>query len=472
MTMSKPIRQHPLMMVLGFIDQLKSLVLPVALFFLIDMLTGDAQGFRIIYVILPLSFAGIGVLYAILQWIFYTYDYQDGVLYIRQGIFVKKLTTIKKERIQTINIEAGIIHRVFKLVRLNIETAGNLSDSELAIQAMDKASAYQLKAALEGELRSENALAESGYKVTADRLFFAGITSGGVGIIMLVMIGFASQFIVLLPDHIWDNIFAQGAIVITIIVILFVISSWFISIVRYVIRYAYFTIIKDHHEFNIKRGLIQQKLLSLKEHRIQSINIIEGLLRQPFRYQAIEVDVAGGSAYKESTKTVTHPFIHNDELNDYFEYAFDDYQYEKALNQLPKRALKRYLFRATVPFIVIIPVYIIYPVALWSLLLLIISWLWAYLKFKDAGFLLKDKQLKIRKRNIARLTSFTKKEHIQSLYIKQNIFQRISKLATLEIFVLSSPSAVKYTVKDLDMNDAQAVLSWTRPRRNKEVKES
>ena len=470
--MSNAKRQHPLMMLLGFIEQLKSLVIPIALFFVIDILTGDTQGFRMFYVVIPVSFAAVGVVYAILQWIFYTYDYQDNVLYVKQGIFVKKMTTIKKERIQTINIEAGIIHRLFKLVRLNIETAGNLTDSELSIKAMEKTTAYQLKKALEGDAVGLEEEAGHGYKVTTDRLFFAGLTSGGVGIIMLVMIGFLSQFAFLLPDHIWDNIFAQGIFVLTLLVILFIVSSWFISIVRYVIRYAYFTIIKDNQEFNIRRGLIQQKLLSLKEHRIQTVNIIEGILRQPFHYQAIEVDVAGGSSYKESTKTVTHPFIHMGELSAYFDYAFHRHTYTDALIKLPKRALKRYLIRATLPFVLLIPLFIFVPMTLWALFLLIPSWIWGTFKYKDAGFYHDETQLKIRTRNVARLTSFTQKEHIQSFKIKQNIIQKISHLATIEFAVLSSPSAVKYAIKDIDSKDAVNLLEWTRLKHQSKAKDA
>lgn len=467
--MSDPKKQHPLTILISAIDQIKNFVLPMLFVFGLDFIIGETRNINLYFFLIPLGILVLTAVIAFIQWLFFTYAYKDNILTIKRGVFIKKERTIKRERIQTINLEAGIILRIFKLVKVNVETAGGLAESELEIKAIKKEEAYALKQALENgdnELESKETDEKGGYKVTTERLIIAGLTSGSVGIVMAIILAFASQFVALLPESVWTTLASFGVFIIVTIFIMFTLVSWLISIVRYAITYAFYTIRKDNGEFNITRGLIKQKHLSLKEHRIQSITMIEGVLRQPFNYQALEVDVAGGVTYKESTKTVVHPLIHDEELSEYFDYAFKDYDYFLNLTTLPKRARIRYFIRATIPFLFLIPLFIFIP---WTLLLLILwglNIIWANLRFKDAGYSIKDNQVVFRFRRIARTTSFTKKEHIQALNISRNILQRWRKLATVDIQVLSAPSSVTYRVKDLDIEDAIALYQWFKPHQN------
>ncbi|MFW6285075.1 MAG: PH domain-containing protein, partial [Bacillota bacterium] len=262
--MSEPKRQHPMMILITFLEQLKGIVVPILLVGGLEFLYGDRSGFSIWYVMVPLTILALSVLSAVFHWWFYRYDYQDDRLHIKKGIIFKQERTIKRERIQTIHIEAGLIQRIFGLVRVSVETAGGLSELELDLKALEKDKAYGLKHTLENgmdlgtdrEQASETDDDENeGYAVSFTRLLAAGLTSGGVFVIMAVMLAFAMQFTFLLPEDLWSDFNALGAAVIGGAILLYVVVSWVISVIRYALTYAFYTVKKVNGEFSIKRGL-------------------------------------------------------------------------------------------------------------------------------------------------------------------------------------------------------------------------
>src|SRR5699024_9574304 len=93
-------------------------------------------------------------------WLRYTYRVEEDELRIEYGIFIRKKRYISKHRIQSIDLSAGIIHRLFGLVSVQIETAGSGTDAEGSLQAVKR---------IEGE-RLRDELKQMGYADEADDL--------------------------------------------------------------------------------------------------------------------------------------------------------------------------------------------------------------------------------------------------------------------------------------------------------------
>ncbi len=455
------------MIVVSFLELLKSFLVPLLFVAVVQYLSGEGGGFNPGYLLAPAGIITLSVIAAVFHWGFYRYDYLEDRLYIKKGVFFKQERTIERERIQTIHIEAGLIHRFFKLVKVSVETAGGLGESELEIKALERDKAYSLKETLENGHVSEKSeetssdVSDEGYQVSFIRLLAAGLTSGSVFMIMGVVLAFALQFTFLIPDDVWSDIQALSAAIIGFLIAFYVLASWVVSVIRYAITYAFYTVNKHNEEISIKRGLIRQKHLSLKEHRIQSVSFIEGILRQPFRVGTIQVDVAGGSGYKEASKTVTHPLIRQEELKGYFDYAFTAHRYASDVHPLPKRALRRYVIRSALPFAVPMAILAFFTVhTLWLFIPMALSVLLGIQRHRDNGMRIDKRQLNLCIRWIARTTTLIRKNHIQSLTISRNILQRFRKLSTIHIRVLSSPSSVVYTLKDVDVDEAVALYEW------------
>ena len=114
-----------------------------------------------------------------------------------------------------------------------------------------------------------------------------------------------------------------------------------------------------------------------------------------------------------------------------------DYQFATEFKPIPVRAKSRYIFRSCIFSIPIVAASFIFFKA-WgflSLVLLVLCAFWALLKYKDGGWVVEQQQLTLRYRTIGRTTVFMKKDKIQSLDMKDSIFQRRKRLASVEAFV-------------------------------------
>lgn len=456
-------KQHPFAIIHNFLKELKGFIFPLILVFGLSLFTGQSTDFNIMYYLFPLSILALSLLYSILKYFFFTYAYIDNTIIIKQGVFIKKTRTIKKDRIQTINIEASVLLRLFKLVSLNIETAGGLSEAELSISAIKRRDAETLKNSIENKTTME-VKKNYGYKVTNKRLFIAGLTSGSVGFVLAITFAIISQIIALLPGETLTSLFTSASalniVIIGALIVFYILFAWVISLVRYVIRYAAFKVSKDEDRLMVERGLLKLKSLTLKRHRIQAISFIKGLLRQPFDYQAVEVDVAGGTKFKEQSKTIVHPLIKNHEVDGFLSYAVPEYKPLKPQLRPPKKALKRYLFRGNILLILSLLLTFISPLFWWLLILLPLTLILAYYRYKHASLAVEDNHFQCASRTIALTTTLTMKKHIQSMELKQNIFQQIGNLVTIEITILSSPSRAIYRVKDIALDEALTLYSW------------
>lgn len=479
-------RIHPISMLNSFIDGAKQMVFPfIVILFSQSKATG---GFYLGGYLLYSSIAVIIVysLYLFLKWYFLKYSYNDGILFIKSGIFIKKERYIKKERVQTINFKAGIIFRIFDLVILEIETAGGIEEPEVNLPAIKKEYAEIIRENLtkkEAKITSkEDILPEDKYsndneknntylKVPMNRIVLNGIASGGVGIIFTVIGLFFSFGIDIIPEGILENtmnFFSRfGMMAITSIILLALIISWTISVINSIIKNSEFSISKHGDEIEIAKGLIERKELSFKTHRIQGIKIIESPIRQLLGYSVIEFIIAGGVDEENQGNTIVHPMIKKSEINDFLGTLTDLDKNIFDLNNIPKRSLKRYLIRSLLPFLVIpiINLILIFNFninsIIWLNLLIVLPFIFfGYLRFKAGGYLIDDNTLILRNRLFSKRTIIVNKKNIQHLSFSSNLFQRVKKLRTISICTLSSMLGLEFSLKDIDLKDADKIWTW------------
>ena len=480
MKMFKPTRQHPIIIFTGIFKELKSFILPIILALVLrggdGLLSFDAFFFLFLGGILILS-----VVWGFLKWFFFVYDYEDGVVHTKSGIIIKKHRYIKKERVQTINLKAGPILRILQLVSVQIETAGGFAEPELNIAAVSISKAKKLKALLKSDDEQEviaekkeevKPVSKQRHVLSFGELIIAGLTSGGVGVIFSIIGLIFSQVVVFIPDEMWEVFFdqfmvtvdrftASGIAAIAFLVFVILIISWILSAVRMIISYAFFTIERDGDEIQITRGLLEKKQLTLKLHRIQAVTVIEGIIRQPFGFATLQVEVAGGASQDESYTTVIHPLIKVSQIQYFLDEIIPGYHYTQAdITPLPKRSLKRYMIRGVAPFLLLLPIFYFVPFAwMGSIIFLPIGYL-AYRRYKDGGIYVQEDMLQIRFRKIARVTALVTKSHMQNLALSTNFLQKRSRVTTLSTTVLSAPACVVFSVKDVCETAAKDVWAW------------
>src|SRR5699024_11837534 len=65
------------------------------------------------------------------SWLRHTYRVEDGELRVEKGIFIRKKSYISINRIHKIDFTANVLHRILKLVQVNVDTAAGGSGVRL-----------------------------------------------------------------------------------------------------------------------------------------------------------------------------------------------------------------------------------------------------------------------------------------------------------------------------------------------------
>lgn len=315
---------------------------PFALFYLIGknvkefgfaflpIIFGVVQKGNFLYLLFLL--AGIALFlffWSILSYLRYRYWITGEGLRIEQGVLFHKKRYIPLSRIQGVELEQNMLHRLIGLVKVRIDTAGTGLDNmkgEGTLSAVTKEEGELLKELLspslevkEGPAYDEAASLWS-WKLSFQRLLIAGATSGNIGVFIAFFFTIYNLFDQLLP---WDQWYTEiftflareyhslAAIFFGLVLLFFI--SWIFSILGTILLYAGFTIRKEGEKIIIERGLFSRYTTTLSIRRIQSVHFVEGMLRLPFSYGTLRVDVSG-YAMKGAGETVLAPLLTREEV--------------------------------------------------------------------------------------------------------------------------------------------------------------
>jgi putative membrane protein len=421
-------------------------------------------------------------LWGFLSWRATTYEVSGGAFHLRQGVIQKNERTIPLEHVQSVDTVQGIIQRLFGVVEVRVETAGGgASEPDASLSALDRGAAAALRRKIEGFRREDvsedeeetgpNVLRRLGTR----ELLVAGATSGQIGV-ALSLIAVVSQF--------FDNFFSEGFVqrlyealaprsVTAVLAVILIVGllAWLLAIGGTILAYAGFTLSRDGDFLYIKRGLLERREATIPLARIQAVRIVEGVLRQPFGLAALHVESAGyGEDAGVSTTLV--PLLPRKEAQKLLLDAAPEFAVAPALQRLPARALRRYVFRATVPALLLTAAAALsYFLALDSLLgglpaLLLIPLAAAYgwLRYRAAGWAFEDDRLITRFRRLARSTAIAPRRRLQSRDIIRSPFQRRARLATFRARVASGGGGAALQIADLDSGAAETLAESLGPR--------
>jgi putative membrane protein len=484
--MSEPKRLHPIAVLLNIIKSIKELVIP---FLLVIVIPGKNEG--IPGWIQPLVIAIIVLLlivHAFIQWLRFTYRMEDGEFRIESGVFVRKKRYIKFDRIHSIDISEGIIQRLFRLVKLNIETAGG-AQADAVLSAIRKSEAERINTfiseeknkktngPLEKEIdagagNEELANSFSVFKQTLPQLFVMAATSGAVGVFLSGGIAFISQFDEIIPfDRIfkdYEDFIGMGTVILTVFAILGLLVVYVLATLSMVIKYASFTVLKTDEELIISRGLLEKRQLTIPIHKIQGIRIMENFVRKPMGLATVYLEYAGGSMEdKESLSIMLFPLIKKKHLHGKIQEILPVYQTSTEVNSLPRRAFSRCVSRGVLYIVPIIGVSVWFfkPWGFLSLLLVPLAGFWAYMRYRDAGWSIEGDLLLLSSCFFSKQTLIMQRSRIQSITYKKSWFQNRKELATISASIKSGVTSRVGVVVDVEEKDCLIIKSWYLPKK-------
>lgn len=463
--MNKLKRLHFAAIIVTFIQTLRIFFFPLVFSFFLGGSEGSIGFFRFEYIwILILLYMFLS---GIAEWYSFKYKLDEGELYVEKGIFVKKKRYIQSRRVQSVDISAGIIQRLFGLVKLTIETAGGGAEPEVQLVAIRREEAEKIRLALlqtSVEKGNDEREADPIWTLSNERLFIAALTSSGVGIVISAVLALFSQIEEFLPETIYEKAFRflseSSIIFIVVIVMTIVIIAWIISMIGTMLKYANFHITKAGEEFVISRGLLEQRQLTLHENRITAVRIVRNLLRQPFGFATVYVESAGGGSQEEQLSTVLFPLIKESEIAEELSNVLPTYCFAFHIEPIPKRALPRALFRVTIIplFITLVVALVISPLGYYGFIVVFISLILGFFQYRDAGTGNNDQYIWIRYRKVSQITVISKRQKVQAVEVSASFFQRRRDLATFRFSILSSVAGKTFSVVDVDKERSNSLL--------------
>src|ERR671914_732191 len=471
--MSSEKRLHPAAMLVGAIKTLRrwvsGLVFPGVVLLV-------SQGFSLwtvtLFLLGVIVVAVLAALWGFLSWRATTYGVIGGSFRLRQGVFQRSERTIPLEHVQSVDTVQGIIQRAFGVYEVRVETAGGgASEPDASLAALDRDAAQTLRREIEGSERQwseETAGPTILRRLSTRELLVAGATSGQIGVAFSVLaIGF--QFL----DNFFPEDFVRRLVetlapnwlmVVLILVPAGLLLAWLLAIAGTVLAYSGFTLSREGDFLYIKRGLLERREATIPLSRIQAVRISEGLLRQPFGLASLRAESAG---YGEDAgvSTTLFPLLPRDEVEELLADAAPEFAGAPAVEPLPRRSLRRYVFRATFLYLIIafaaaLVSNLVFHSALgfFGLFLIPPAAVYGWLCYRDAGWAFEEDRLIVRHRSLGRKTAIAPRLHLQSRGMVISPFQRRVRLATFLAEVASGSGGSVLRVKDLDRGAAETLV--------------
>ncbi|WP_222565889.1 PH domain-containing protein [Novilysobacter antarcticus] len=453
-------RLHPMSWLFVLVAQLKQFIVPLIALFVFGR--RDESG------LWPLI--GVGVLAIGSLWQYFTYRYAvaDDALVVRSGLLERSLRVIPFSRIHNVAVEQSLLHRVFGVAELRLESAGG-SKPEATMRVLTLADALELETLVRrrGLAVTASTLSEGGVAAdeaagaaptiapepllhmgTADLLRLGVVSNRG-----MILVGAGVAALSQTGGRIWSNLFERlggtwetwnganhwplwqllaGGVTLLAAMLL---ALRLLSVLLAVLQYYGFVLSRDGRRLTVERGLLTRWRTSASRRRIQAWTLTEGLLHRWLKQRTLEVDTA--ASQQEGQSRTLHelaPIAPREDCDRLIEALLPRARW-LALDwqPLPMRGWWRRML-PTLPWIALVTAALC--VRFGSLGLLVLVWLpWAAVQAhaaaRRASWTLGDELVAVREGWLQRYWRFAEVDKLQALRLTRSPLDRHFGTATL-----------------------------------------
>lgn len=371
--------------------------------------------------------------------------------------------TVPFLQVHTADISSSLVQRIFNVCKLEIDTAGGDGKSEISI-LLSKEEALRVKKIIfkvkvkedQVEILEEKDIKE--LTSSLKDLFVMATFSTSILAGFFIITAFYSKIDNILPKEFkrkaevytddimngFNDVNVLKYIVTLILIMLFI--SWVISVILTIIKYYKFTVTREEDNIKLSYGLFDKKEVTIPVKRIQSLIIVEGVIKKSLGYFSLNVETIGYGKDKGES-TMICPIAKRKVLDKFFEDILPEMKITYNLVKSPKKALKGFLlFRLLDDFIVMSLIAYFVPYGYYIFFLVPILVIWHYIRFIDNGLYCSDNFVVLRYRGIARRTVIIQKDCIQSMEKIQNIFQKRKAVAKYKVTIAGDSLGTSYKV--------------------------
>jgi putative membrane protein len=394
-----PRRLHPVTPVLDLVVQIRQLALPIVVLAL-----GGAQGAIGVGTILFLFAAVLGL--RILRWTRYSYRIDGDALRIEEGVLRRTRRTVPLARIQQVDVQRALRHRVAGVAALRVDTAGGAGGAEATLDVISLDEAERLRRVLlaardRAQARSgaeaappSDGTGEAGedgeaveavgphpgehpvarpwlpsedhdegrtiLTVPAGRLAIGGMTGARLAAV-LIIVGSALRLLDDLPEglarDILDAVPAAGTALLLLVVVGLPLSLA-VAAGSAVLSDGGFTLSARRGALQVRRGVLDQREATVGLHRVQAVRIEQNPVRRLLGLVQVQLQSAGsGTSASGDVTRVTIPVVPTTELDRLLSEVLPGFNALPELAPAPGAARRRAMVRRALPVaLVLVPI--------------------------------------------------------------------------------------------------------------------
>jgi uncharacterized membrane protein YdbT with pleckstrin-like domain len=298
-------------------------------------------------------------------------DEQNGEFVIQEGIVSKTRTAIQLGKIQQVNINQNLLQQLIQVYSLEVDTAGS-TGKEVSIKAVSHQTALALKARLLDNEEFKEALTEESpqqaeINIGLPSLIKVGLTSNYLRTFGLLLAAFFT---------LWDGVRNAGAEEFAernveqainngmamrffgILLVLFFGAFIVINVLRIVVKYMNFRIIKQQGSLLMTYGSINIRSTIIKPEKVQVVRVVQNYFQRKLNVSEIKIRQAAPAQDKQSSKDVEVPGCSAQEREALFNLLFRQIP---SANVILKPNYRKLLFSFSMG--------VVLPIAIFSLLL-------------------------------------------------------------------------------------------------------
>ena len=320
--LSRPGRLHPLSIFFDVSSHIRSLIFP-AVVGIFSAANGSRGGLIFAAIFFVMTLAQSMIRYFSLRYLI-----RDKELVVTEGIFFRRNRTVPVNRIQNIDLIQNVLHRIFRVAEVRIETASG-TQAEATLRVLSLQRVEQLR---QGIVNSTSKLqttpttsaptpfadpAATLLQISPIQLLKAGLASNRGTILLGVLAGMYFQF----NDQIEQQIdFGQiqklvpeeastiHLVLVTIAGVVAVLLLFrILGMAWYLLRFFGYELVRTEDDLRIRCGLLTKVSATVPRRRIQFISIHRNLLMRWMNLASIRIETAGGAgaANEDAAKTVS-----------------------------------------------------------------------------------------------------------------------------------------------------------------------
>lgn len=416
---------------------------------------------------------------------------EDKKFILKDGVITRREKELDVERIQSIDFNEPIFHRLFGAVKLDVTTPGE----GITIDTIKKSQAESLQSILYKEKEAASIQADSEevaigdssawpqedtaaprqmfgilHKMPGRELLLMAMTSGALGTFLAILFAFlnliGATFLIEAYFEYFEGVFQSLVISLTIAIVLFLIVGYSLGIVILLVRYYNYTLKSSRENLAIEYGLLEKKHKSVNINRVQNIIIKDSLIRRLIGYYSLSVTITSEDFNQEDVdgRVEILPFIKRDQLYDIVGEIFPNYHVEFPERVVPLRGYRRYFQVMTAIILILTGVvqYFWWSYAwLLGLALLLVTIISGIYSARNSGYQIDGDEINMRTASFfTRSHYIIKHEKVISARIDENPILIRAHLASMSVTTAAGIAGSTARISFIDREDVQRIWRW------------